>query len=101
MFVAREVGFFGAIFGCVIAVALVIAGIVIMRIPAEAWLHCERRARSGTGQWIYERELKASGDEKRAFAKAAAFYRLFGAGFIVMGLIQLVVWTWQAFSRLR
>jgi len=95
----REVGFFGAILCCAIAIVFVIAGIVILRIPVQTWLRWELSDRtiSGTGRWIFEREMKASGDEKRAVAKLANFYRLFGAGFIVMGLVQLVVWTCQTF----
>ena len=93
MFVAKEVGFSGAILGCVIAGVFVVVGIVIMRIPAEAMLSWDGR----TGRWIYERELKVPGDKKRALAKAATFYRAFGAFFVMMGIVQLAVWTCKAF----
>ena len=98
MFVTREVGLFGAIFGCIIAVVFMSVGIVIMRIPVQTWMRWDSsgRIRSRAGRWIYERELKTSGDENRAIAKAASFYWLFGAFFVVMGLIQVVVWTCKA-----
>jgi hypothetical protein len=93
MFAKGDVGFLGAILGCVIAGLAVIVGIIIRRIPAEALLSLDQC----TGRWIYERELSASGNEKLAIAKAAAFYRFFGACFVVMGIVQLVVWTCRAF----
>jgi hypothetical protein len=93
MIVAGEVGFSGAVLCCVIASVFVMVGVMIIRARPESILSWDQR----TGRWIYERELRASGDEKRALAKAATFYRVFGACFVAMGLLQLVAWTCKAF----
>jgi hypothetical protein len=93
MIAMGEMGFSGAILGCFIASLFVVAGIIIRRIPAEALLSWDGR----TGRWIYERELRASGDKKLALAKAAMFYKAFGTFFLVLGIVLLVVWTCRAF----
>lgn len=95
MIVAGQVGFPQAIMGCIVSGVFVAVGIVIMLVPAELMLKWDRRS----GYWVYQTELKASGDEILALAKAATFYKVFGDCFVVMGLSSLFVWTWSAFGN--
>ena len=66
----------------IITIGLVACGCLLALVPAKYLLRIDGRS----GRWIYEQELKASGDEKRAIAKAATFYRTFGACIIVVAL---------------
>ncbi len=55
-------------------------GIWFLRTPTERLLEWDRR----TGYWLYQQELKCSGDKKVAIESAGCFYTLFG-------------WTWVVF----
>ncbi|MFN0022175.1 MAG: hypothetical protein ACKVP0_28330 [Pirellulaceae bacterium] len=44
-----------------------------------------------SGYWIYTQEMKATGDEKKAIAKAATFYRALGGCLIVLALVMYLV----------
>ncbi len=94
LFAAIQPGHPEGIMGCIVSLVLTLVGIVILLIPAKQMLEWDRRS----GYWVYQRELKASGDKKRAVAKAAAFYRAFGACFIVMGTSSFFTWLWVAFQ---
>ena len=94
LFAANQPGRPEGIMGCIVSLALTLVGIVILLIPAKQMLKWDRRS----GYWVYQRELKASGDEKRAVAKVAAFYRAFGACFIVLGTSAFLSWLWVAFQ---
>jgi hypothetical protein len=65
-----------------VTVMLVVGGCVLALVPAKYLLRFDRRS----GYWIYTKEMKASGDEKKAMAKAAVFYRTFGICMIVFAL---------------
>jgi hypothetical protein len=54
------------------AIALFGFGIYIASTPAEITLKWDRRG----GYWIYNRVLKATGDEKRAIAAAGKLYKV-------------------------
>jgi len=54
--------------------------------PAEHLIKSDQRM----ARWIYKAELKASGDEKRAVAAAAAFYKWFGGTLVFFGTLVLV-----------
>jgi hypothetical protein len=49
-------------------------GIWILRTPTKRLVEWDRRI----GYWIYQSELKRSGDEKRALDLAGGFYKVFG-----------------------
>jgi hypothetical protein len=70
-----------------IAVVFFGIGIWITGTPAETMLGWDRR----TGYWIYNRVLKATGDEKRAIAAAGKFYRVFGIGFSAFAGMHVVI----------
>ena len=61
---------------------LVAGGCFLALVPAKYLLKMDGRS----GYYIYRQELKASGDEKKAIAKAAIFYRTFGVCMIVVAL---------------
>src|SRR5262245_52238490 len=67
-------GWFDGLFGMMTCAGLIAAGIYLMRAPAERLLRGDVR----TGYWIYQRELRASGDEQRALEAAGRFYRALG-----------------------
>jgi cbb3-type cytochrome oxidase subunit 3 len=55
--------------------------------PAEHLLKSDQRM----ARWLYKAELKATGNEKRAVAAAAAFYKLFGGTLVFFGTVVLVL----------
>jgi len=63
-------------------IILVIGGCLLAMVPARYLLKIDGRS----GRWIYTQEMKASGDEKKAIAKAAVFYRTLGGCLIVIAL---------------
>ena len=70
-----------------VAAVFVGIGICITRTPTETMLGWDRR----TGYWIYNRVLKATGDEERASAAARKFYRVFGIAFISFAGMHVVI----------
>ncbi len=94
LFAANQPGRPEAIMGCIISLVFALVGVVIMLIPAKQMLKWDRQS----GYWVYQQELKASGDENRAVAKAAVFYRAFGACFIVLGASFFFTSLWTAFQ---
>ncbi|MBC7854779.1 MAG: hypothetical protein IAF94_15210 [Pirellulaceae bacterium] len=52
-----------------------------------------------SGYYLYMQELKASGDEKKAIAKAAIFYRTLGGCMIVVALAGYLSVIFSAPSR--
>ena len=62
-------------------------GICLARTPAETVLGWDRR----TGYWIYNRVLKATGDERQAIAAAGKFYRVFGICFAAFAGLHVVI----------
>jgi hypothetical protein len=69
------------------ALAIIGIGAFFRYTPAKHHLAWDRR----TGYWIYQRELKKSGDEELALEKAACFYRVFGLIFMLFGGLHVVV----------
>lgn len=69
------------VIGSLFSLGFIVGGIVNIVIPAKRLLEGDR----SSGHDIYQRELSASGDEKRALAKAAFFYKAFGVVFIAIG----------------
>lgn len=70
-----------------VALLFIGIGVYIARTPAERILQWDRQ----TGYWLYHRELKASGDKKRALAKAGYFYWAFGIFFSAFAALHLLV----------
>jgi hypothetical protein len=62
-------------------------GIWIARTPPEIILGWDRNS----GYGLYHRVLKATGDEKKALAAAGRFYKVFGAVFCLMAVIQIAL----------
>ena len=63
-------------------IILVVAGCLLALVPAKYLLKID----GCSGYGIFMKELKASGDEKKAIVKAAVFYRTFGICMIVFAL---------------
>ena len=78
-----------------IAVVFVGIGIWITRTPEVTMLAWDR----GTGYWIYNRVLKATGDEKRAMAAAGKFCRVFGIGFCAFAGMHVVIVSAMILAR--
>jgi len=70
-----------------LALAVIGAGVFFILTPAQHLLQSDKK----TARWMYEREMKTSGDRNRAIAAAAFFYRLFGCVLIIFGLAVLAL----------
>jgi hypothetical protein len=75
------------VFEMIVTIGMVIGGCVVALVPARLLLKMDR----SSGYWIYTQEMKATGDEKRAIAKAATFYRALGGCLIVIALVMYLV----------
>ena len=62
-------------------------GMFFILTPAEHLLKSDQRM----ARWLYKAELKASGNEKRAAAAAAMFYKLFGGTLVFFGAVVLAL----------
>lgn len=58
-------------------------GQCIAHTPVKWLLQWDRQ----TGYWLYQRELRASGNEKKALHVAGCFYKVFGWIFTIWGLL--------------
>ncbi len=70
-------------------------GQVVAHAPTRRILQWDRR----TGYWLYQRELKRSGDEEQALYVAGRFYKVFGwifsIGALLFAAIALLAALWQ------
>src|SRR5262245_3070467 len=69
-----------------VSLAVIAVGAFFVLTPAQHLLKSDRK----TAHWLYEREIKRSGDQTRAIAAAALFYRLLGYVLVTFGLAILV-----------
>lgn len=70
-------------------------GVFMVLTPAKHILQSDRK----TGYSLYRQELESTGDEKRAIAAAAVFYRLFGGFLIVFGAVIFLLGLVALFSQ--
>jgi hypothetical protein len=73
-------GWSAGLFGMAVCAGLIAAGAYLVRTPTERLLRGDVR----TGRWIYERELRLSGDEQRAIEAVGRFYKALGYCFVIM-----------------
>ena len=71
---AGQLGNSAPIGGAIVGFFIMAVGIFLIVTPAKHILQSDRR----TGYSLYSQELKESGDEKRAVAAAATFYKMCG-----------------------
>lgn len=83
----------GLLLGIVMCSIFLSIGIWFVRTPTERLLEWDRR----TGYWLYQRELKQTGDKKVAMKSAGCFYTFFGytcvviCSFCLLALLTLLV----------
>lgn len=69
-----------------ISLAVIAVGFFFILTPAQHLIMSDRK-----GRWLYEQEMRVSGDRKRAVAAAAFFYRLFGGVLVIFGVVVLAL----------
>ena len=89
-------GWSAGLFGMAVCAGLVASGVYLVRTPTERLLRGDVR----TGRWIYERELRSSGDEQRAIEAAGRFYKALGYCFVIMAGGSSLVWLHLLISSL-
>lgn len=77
-----------------IGLAIIGAGLFFILTPAKYILQSDWKTRS-----LYDRVLGSTGDEKKATAAAALFYRVFGGFFVIFGVVWLLVGLMALFSQ--
>ena len=80
-----------------VSVVFVGIGLYFRRTPASRILEWDQWA----AYWVYEPELRASGDKEKALAKTATLYKTFGLMFVSISAIHVVcVATWLLYRLL-
>ncbi len=79
----------------IIALGIIAVGVFLILTPAQHLLKSDRTMAS----WLYRQELKASGDEQRAIAAGALFYRLIGACIVGLGAVFFLAGLFSLFSH--
>lgn len=80
-----------------VSVVFVLVGLYFRRTPASRILEWDRWA----AYWVYEPDLRASGDQDKALAKVTRLYKTFGLVFASIAAIHVVcVATWLLYRLL-
>jgi hypothetical protein len=80
----------------IVAVMFVGIGLFIRYTPASRLLTWDQ----STAYWVYNPELRRSGDKDKALASAARYYRTFGLFCALFGMLHVVVVIAQLLLRL-
>ena len=69
------------------SVCVIGMGIFFILMPAKRLLRYDQRM----ARWLYKAVMRSTGDEKRAAAAAATFYKLFGGTLVFFGAVVLAL----------